>query len=270
MRISAVTTLCLLLVPFTASAGLITTIYDAGLGTLPELQGFVSQVATADNPHVSGGLLDVDGYTAGDNTASGFYTGQNGTFLFSSFVMESRLRIVAATQRSGPNQGNYPRGGFILGATDNSGYDLELEFSEAGVWLQTSNGVADAPPASSFLNLDTSVLRTYRVEADGTNAHLYLDGSTMASLTMPLNTLQVSGGTHSQVIFGDASILTRAHYQMEHFLYSSNLEATTAPEPGSMTLFGIAAAGIALRRYRARPWPPIACKCGRIMTRAQN
>lgn len=250
MRICAVTTLCLVLAPVAASAGLITTIYDAGLGTLPEAQGFVSQVVTADNPHVTGGVLDVDGYTPGDNTAPGYYSGQNGTFLFSSFVMESRLRIVAATQRSGPNQGNYPRGGFILGAVDDNGFDLELEFSETGVWLQTSNGVADAPPASAFLSLDTSVFRTYRVEADGTNAQLYLDGSTVASLAMPLNTLQVSGGTHSQVIFGDASILTRAHYQMEHFLYSSNLDATTAPEPGSMILFGIAATGLALRRYR--------------------
>ena len=58
MRITVLTTFSLLLVPVFASAGLITTIYDAGLGTLPELQGFVSQVATADNPHVSGGVLD--------------------------------------------------------------------------------------------------------------------------------------------------------------------------------------------------------------------
>lgn len=91
--------------PLLASAGLITTVYDAGLGTLPEAQGFTAAMASANNAHVTSGVLDVDGYGPGVNNSPGYYLGQNGTFLFSSFVMESRLRIVESNQNSGPGGG---------------------------------------------------------------------------------------------------------------------------------------------------------------------
>jgi hypothetical protein len=237
-----------LLIPALSHAGAITTIYDASLGTLPEMQGFTSQVVAADNPTVSGGVLDVDGYSLGNNAAPGYYTGQNGTFLFDSFVMEGRLRILAATTRSSPGAGNFPRGGFVMSAVSQTGFDLGLEFGETGVWLQTSDGTALNPPASSFLNFDTTNgFHTYRVVANGSTASLYLDGATTSALSLAISSLQNSGGA-STVLFGDASSLTRSHYQLQHFLFSSDTEATVAPEPGTFVLPGLAWIGVAIAR----------------------
>ncbi len=247
--------LLVLALPCLLPAATVTTIYDASLGTLPTAQGFTANVTSPIVPVVNAGVLDVDGYTQGVNSRDAYYTGSNGTFLFSSFVMEADLQIFQSTQRGVPNGGNYPRGGFALGASDNNQKFLHLMVSETGAWLQTSDGTGLNPTGTPFLAFDTTdTFHTYRVETNGSTAKLYMDHALTASLTLNLSNLTVAGDTASTVSFGDESILTRSNFGLEYFMYSSDLSATgpssATPEPG--TAFLMLPAAALLWRLRRR------------------
>jgi hypothetical protein len=231
----------------------ITTLYDAGQGTLPGAQGFTAVVDVHVTPSVTNGILDVDAYSGGVNSRPAYYTDVNGTFVFSSFVMEAGLEIIHSTQNSGPGAGNDPRAGFTLAAVDNNHKVVEVLIVENGLWMQTSDGVGFNPPATAFLNFNTTDgFHDYRVEVDGSAASLYIDHAGTSSLSLSVASLQTSAAnTANECSFGDDSVLARAHYQMNYAMFSSDLSSQfSAPEPAT---FGfIPAAGLALWLRRRR------------------
>jgi hypothetical protein len=76
-------------IPAIASPVTTTHVYNAGLGTLPDAQGFTAIVDSHATVSLSGGLLDVDGYTQGVNSREAYYSDIDGTFDLNSFVMET-------------------------------------------------------------------------------------------------------------------------------------------------------------------------------------
>ena len=231
---------------------MITTIYDASLGTLPQAQGFTANIDSHITPSISGGILEVNAYSGGVDSRPGYYTGENGTFLLDSFVMAADLQIIHSTQYGSPGNCCYPRAGFDLTATDNNGRAIQLNITDSGLWLATSDGTAINPPTTAFYTFNTTdAFHDYRVEGDGTALRLYIDHSSTAALTFSFGSLQVaSGATHSSFDFGDSSILARSDYKLKYALFSSDVEASVAPEPGTFAL--IPAAGLAFWLARRR------------------
>ncbi len=233
---------------------MITTIYDASLGALPQAPIFTSHIDSHITPVISGGVLEVNAYSGGVDSRPAYYTGQNGTFLLDSFVMAADVQIIQSTENASPGHCCYPRAGFDLTANDNLGRAIQLDITDSGLWLGTSDGIASNPPTTAFYTFNTTgAFHDYRVEGDGTALRLYIDHSSTAALTFSFSSLQVaSGATHSSFDFGDSSILARSDYKLKYALFSSDLEAGEAPEPGTFALIAAAGLSFCLMRRRQR------------------
>ena len=120
----------MLLSPSFGFTAAITTIFSAAPGTLQQARGFTAVVDSHIAEAIAAVVLDNDACTQGVNNREADYTARNGTFLVSSFVMETSMKILVSDLRGEPVSGNYPRAGFQLSATDNDNKTIQVEIAQ--------------------------------------------------------------------------------------------------------------------------------------------
>jgi hypothetical protein len=226
-------------------------LYDASLNTLPAAQGFIDYNDGPNAPTVSGGLLHVTNYPTNNDSIGTYSYGNDLPFSFASFALEARLQIINSSQRSGPGLGNYPRAGFALEAWDSTSRYLGVMISSTGLWIQTGDGITINPVATAFYTFNTTdAFHTYRLEADGSTADLFIDGSASPVLSFNLANAG-SFGSPNLAYFGDTSILARSSFDLDYFFYSGDITAvipTPAALPAGLTLLALATTHLSRRR----------------------
>jgi|GEM_PF-4405174 len=180
-------------------------LYDPGLGTLPEEQGFTrfDNFGTEPEPIVSGGLLHQFSSGAGPSGGAQYWTMNSAPldFVTTPYALEADLLVLSSNYdpvSTFPNQ----RSGYYLGATDSSGHAFAVGIASAGITINTDLGFSptNGVPFTAFDT--TNAFHTYRLLIDSGVGSLFIDGNLFAST--PLGGA-VNPGAANRVLFGDLS-----------------------------------------------------------------
>ncbi len=210
--------------------------YDAGLGTLPEAQGWTKSEGgpVAPSPTVSGGSLH-----QGPTSTSGFqyWTSFASAFNFATgtVTVDMRLQVISSSFNA------YPRGGYTVFMADSQGRFASLYISSGSVFLGNDTEVS----VSSIQSFDsTDGFHDYHLVIDGTGSALSIDGNPIVSMA-----LGATGSSPSQVAFGDGTILGNNESLLASFSISG-VTLTVVPEPVSLGLLTVGLAGLGISRRR--------------------
>lgn len=180
-------------------------LYDPGLGTLPEDQGFTrfDNFGTEPEPIVSGSLLHQFSSGAGPTGGAQYWTRNSEVldFATTSYALEADLLVHSSNYdlvSTFPNQ----RSGYYLGATDSSGRAFAVGIASTGITINTDLGFSptNGVPFTPFDSTDA--IHTYRLLIDSGVGSLFIDGTLFAST--PLGGA-VNPGAANRVLFGDLS-----------------------------------------------------------------
>lgn len=210
-----------------------TLVYQPGLGTLPQAQGWAFEGNFSAPMSVSGGVLTY-GTTSTPNTT---YWGHEPTDTI-NFATDT-VSIQADIRLNGTDFGNisgFRRGGFSLYLEDDFGNYIIADLGDNNISLGNDNTRLSDPVASFDLHTDFHLVR---LEASPTGGRLYVDDVLQLSLALG------GGGSRGGIgQWGEMSILTRS-------VSTEVRSAQYIPAPGSalLSLAGIVAIGT---RRRAR------------------
>lgn len=188
--------------------------YDASLGTFPEAQCFQKTVDANPPPgpfplEIVGGDLHLStlGLPAGGVNGAAVYWQRNDVPIdFSSgAVLEARVRIGSAPDRSINPDTGWPRPGYAIAIFDAHGHMFWIGFGSGRIFLSnTSYGHYDSPNTVDIPFDTTDTHHTYRLTASSTGAALDIDGA--QHLTLPgLGPVEGAVGINGQVWFGDGT-----------------------------------------------------------------
>jgi hypothetical protein len=249
-------------------------LYDAGLGTLPGSQGWLSVVGGSATHSNTGGLLTLNTMAAQANQAG--YSSEvplDGSLQLPSmptlnrengFRLQFQLRVVeeSHTFRDDNGDGLSDRAGFSLLMITEDLLGLELGFFTDRVWAyaaagEGSNSLFTQAEGADF---DTSAALTdYELSVAGSNYSLLANGSQLLSGT--LRNYNPSGvpaalnpyDNPSFLSFGDNTTSAASQVQVGQISF--------VPEPSSaFILLSVGLLAIKTRRNRLGTWPD-SCRC---------
>ncbi|MBN1345349.1 MAG: hypothetical protein JXQ73_21835 [Phycisphaerae bacterium] len=171
--------------------------YDAGLGSLPDAQGWPLYDTDPAQPEC---FLDAGALHQGPTSASGNQAWLRSDLPFSfstgDFVLEATVKVVQSTVV------DPCRAGYVLAVVDHLGRIFRIWLASDRVYLFNLEN-NDCSATGQVLNLDTTDdFHTYRLIVDGTIGRLYVDTDPNAALILAIGPPNASFSTDT-VAFGD-------------------------------------------------------------------
>lgn len=203
------------------------TKYDASLGTLPQVQGFIYSGdsysgGTNPSPFVSGSGPCTSGSDCvlHETTTAGaqYWLRLDPTIDFSHFVLEATLRVNSSNYIA--NVGTGTREGYYLGVHANSGEDYSIGLASAGFNINTI--LVPNHPLTQFAIADGN-FHKYRLSVQNHLASFFIDGTKVADNIPPS-----SGdfGTGSEVLFGGTSAGSRSDTELKTLCYNTTTSSS--------------------------------------------
>ena len=220
-------------------------VYDASLGTLPEMQGWAKfDLGANPSPSVSGGALHQNA-TASSSVQS--WTVQHSPISFDSagpVLLQAELRIVGSNYVLIDQ--NHWRSGYALAITDENDRHLIAGISSTGVRLTNSPSWGISLTSSNFYAFDTtSSFHVYRLEVASGLARLLVDEALV--LALPVGS-EVPGTNWltSTARFGDVSLHAGSEGELRYVTMS------VVPEPATLSLLTLGWLSLVRKRRRNR------------------
>jgi hypothetical protein len=231
-------TIVLLLLP--AAAGIAQT-YDAGLGTLPDAQGFTYSGDGANpSPFVANGALQ-ENATAGGQ----YWSRQDSSVdLSKRFVLEATLHIISSNYV--PNVGTGTREGYYLHVYDASLGSFSLGLAESGFNVNTIG--SPNHPLTPYPIPVTDGFHIFRIEVTNSVASILIDGIEIAS-GIPADPLTFE----NNIAFGASAGASRSVTELKYLTYGSLCSISLNPTSATFPLTG-GAGSFAIDTPEGCPW----------------